>query len=138
MKDIKTVPNQRVLLINKAPVGKKHLYTVNNLDALDEAAGKLQSSAGFKLYMYLAKNQDKYQFALSSKDFIQWSGQGITAYNTAFKELKDEGYLVETDKNRFTFYDKPQKTEPEEKIIIDIPKEKVNEILEYKEKNFKF
>lgn len=35
------VPNQRVITINKAPCDKNHTYTLNNLDSLDEAAGRL-------------------------------------------------------------------------------------------------
>ena len=94
-----TVPNQRTITVNKEKTDKQHRYTANNLAALDEAARLLQSKGGFKLYMYLAKNQDKYYFALSSADFCQWSGLGIAAYNTAFEELKDKGYLVSnTDK----------------------------------------
>lgn len=50
------VPNQREITVAKAPTDKTHLYTANNLDALDEAARRLQSKGGFKLYMYLAKN----------------------------------------------------------------------------------
>ena len=82
--------------------------------------------------MYLAKNQNNYSFALSSSDFCQWSGLGITAYNTAFTELKEQGYLVPKDsgkekETRFIFYDKSRLEEPEENIIIEIPKEKVEE-----------
>ena len=40
-KSIKTVPNQRVIDINKAPTDKKNLYTANNLAAIDEAAERL-------------------------------------------------------------------------------------------------
>lgn len=50
------VPNQREITVAKAPTDKAHLYTANNLAALDEAARRLQSKGGFKLYMYLAKN----------------------------------------------------------------------------------
>ena len=56
------VPNQRVITINKAPCDKNHTYTLNNLDSLDEAAGRLVQKASFKLYIYLAKNQNKYIF----------------------------------------------------------------------------
>lgn len=35
------VPNQRVITVNKSPCDKKHKYTLNNLDSLDEAAGRL-------------------------------------------------------------------------------------------------
>ena len=135
------VPNQREITVAKEPTDKKHLYTANNLAALDEAAKRLQSKGGFKLYMYLAKNQDKYSFNLSSTDFMLWSGLGYTAYATAFSELADEGYLIlkEGTETIYTFYDKSQK--PKEKKTdptIEIPKEKVEEIRAVKEKDFTF
>ena len=96
-----TVPNQRTITVNKEKTDKSHRYTANNLDALDEAARRLQSKGGFKLYMYLAKNQNNYSFALSSADFCAWSGLGITAYNSAFEELREQGYskLISEIKN---------------------------------------
>ena len=102
-------PNQRIITVNKAKCDKEHLYTMNNLDAIDEAAFNLQSKGGFKLYLYLAKNQDKYNFALSSRDFIEWSGLSRTAYRTAFQELEAYGYLIKDDfcDNIYTFYDTP-------------------------------
>ena len=121
--NIKTVPNQRIIEVNKAPTDKQHLYTANNLSAIDEAAAALQSAGGFKLYIYLAKNQNKYCFALSSADFQLWSGLGIRAYNTAFAELVDKGYLVKSKKqsNLYAFYDKQQKKEEEQIVNIVYP-----------------
>ena len=126
------VPNQRVITVSKAPCDKLHRYTANNLEALDEAAGRLVEKASFKLYIYLAKNQDKYNFNLSSSHFMQWASVGKTAYTTAFDELVREGYLVQKQgtKDIYTFYDKSQ----EDKIIgIEIPKEKVEEVRKIKE-----
>lgn len=127
------VPNQREITINKAPTDKNNKYTANNLNALDEAAFRLQSKGGFKLYMYLAKNQDKYNFNLYSSDFQQWAGIGSTAYGTAFKELVSEGYLIlkEGTKDIYTFYDKSQIKD--DVIQIEIPVEKVEEINTIKE-----
>ena len=124
------VPNQRQITVNKTVANKTEIYTVNNLSAIDEAVGRLQSKAGFKLYMYLAKNQDKYQFNLFSSDFIKWAGVSITAYNTAFEELVEEGYLIleEGSKTIYTFYDKAQKIKEKEDIVINIPSEKVKEV----------
>lgn len=127
---INAVANQRVITVNKSVCDKTHKYTANNLKALDEAAFRLQSKAGFKLYMYLAKNQDKYEFALSSKAFIAWAGVGRDAYNSAFKELVEEGYLIVKDKktNRYIFYDKAQiEQSNNNNVIIEIPEEKVRE-----------
>lgn len=138
-----TVPNQRVITVNKEKCDKQHLFTVNNIDALSEAARRLQSKGGFKLYMYLAKHQDKYHFALSSFDFMLWSGLGATAYTTAFNELKEQGYLIPKDhKNNketiYTFYDKSQKPEEEiPDILIEYPEDTVKEIKEVK-KDFIF
>lgn len=134
------VPNQREITVAKEPTDKKHLYTANNLAALDEAAKRLQSKGGFKLYMYLAKNQDKYNFNLSSTDFLLWSGLGYTAYTTAFSELAEEGYLIQKEGTEtvYTFYDKSQKPKKENDPTIEIPKEKVEEIRKMKEKDFTF
>lgn len=120
------VPNQRVITVSKSPTDKRHKYTANNLEALDEAAGRLIEKASFKLYIYLAKNQDKYSFNLSSSHFMQWANVGSTAYNTAFNELVEEGYLIKKEgtKDVYTFYDKSQ---IDEIITIENPKDKVIE-----------
>lgn len=122
------VPNQRTVSVHKEECSKKNKYTVNNLATLDEAARMLQSKGGFKLYMYMAKNQDKYNFELSSSDFMQWSGLGYSAYTTAFKELEDKKYLIlkEGTDTVYTFYDKAQI--PEKKVKIEMPEEKVKEV----------
>ena len=136
-KPIETVPNQRVLTIRKEPTDKQHKYTCNSLEALGEAAKRLQSKGGFKLYMYLAKNQDKYNFALSSSDFCNWSGLGIAAYRTAFEELEKHGYLIinGSSTNNYVFYDKAQKEDEaaeKDNINILIPAEKVKEVQQAK------
>lgn len=127
------VPNQRQITVSKSPCDKNHKYTMNNLDALDEAAGRLTSKAGIKLYLYLSKNQDKYKFNLSSSHFQQWANVKKTAYDSAFKELVEEGYLVQKQgtKDIYTFYDKSQNNEV---INIEIPKEKVEEIRSIQQK----
>jgi hypothetical protein len=132
------VPNQRHITISKSPTDKKNIYTTNNLCAIDEAASRLQSKAGFKLYMYLAKNQDKYNFALSSSDFCNWSGLGIAAYRTAFEELEKQGYLIinGSSTNNYIFYDKAQKEDEaaqKDNINITIPTEKVEEVQQLQE-----
>ena len=128
---IATVPNQRVLTIHKEPTDKDHKYSLNNLAALDEAAFNLQKKASFKLYVYLAKNQDKYNFALSSSHFMAWAGVAKTAYDSAFEELEEKGYLVpkEPGSTVYTFYDKSQKLlQQDNQVTIEVPKAKVEEV----------
>lgn len=126
------VPNQRVISIHKQLCDKEHKFTVNNLQALDQAATRLTQKASFKLYMYIAKNQDKYSFNLSSKDFMKWANVGYTSYTTAFKQLVDQGYLIKKEgtKDIYTFYDKSQ---TKNDIKIEYAKDKVDEIRKIKE-----
>ena len=113
-KKIKTVPNQRTIKVGKSTTDKAHKYTMNNLEALAEASKNLQTLGGFKLYMYLAKNQDDYEFALSSADFKEWSGLGYRAFTTAFEELIKKGYIVPLNNkfSRYFFRDKLSITPP--------------------------
>lgn len=106
--EIKLVPNQKGVIVNKAPADKNNLYTINNLSAIDEAAFSLQEKGSFKLYIYLAKNQNNYKFALSSSHFMEWSGLSKQAYDTAVKELIAKGYLVPIDgkKQWYNFYER--------------------------------
>lgn len=96
---ITTYTNQRTVRIHKATCDRAHLYTANNLQALDYAMEKLSSIGGVKLWLYLAKNQNNHIRALSSRDFCEWANVSIKSYNTGFKELKDEGFLVEVEGN---------------------------------------
>lgn len=58
--------NQKTITItNKPPCDKNHPYTVTNLSAKYFAMRKLQSLAGYKLWEYLAANQENYTIELS-------------------------------------------------------------------------
>lgn len=135
--NIKKVPNQRIITVDKAKCDKQNLYMVNNLQALGEAARRLTSKGGFKLYIYMAQNQDKYRFALSSADFMQWSNLGNAAYKTAFEELVEHGYLIEQEEDIYIFYDKSQKPDTKEEIQIINNIEYIEEIKQAK-KDFVF
>lgn len=104
-------PNQRIITISKRKGDKKNLYTSICLDALDEAGKTLKQKASMKLYIYFVKNQNNYNFELSSKDFCEWSGCSIEAYRTAFKELIEKEFLHKTNidgsNEYYIFYDKP-------------------------------
>jgi hypothetical protein len=106
-----SVPNQRIVTINKALCNEQNIYTKINIAALNQAAASLVSKGGFKLWIYLAKNQDKYKLELSSADFIKWSGLSRTSYQTAFDELLQQGYLREQGGNHYIFNELPQHQE---------------------------
>ena len=102
------VPNQKIIKINKEPCDKEHLYTSINLHALQLAILDLRGEA-FKLWLYLSKNQNLYQFELSQKAVTDWTGISRATYYRAIEELTSKGYLVQNDgSSLYTFYELPQ------------------------------
>ena len=116
---LKSVPNQRHIIVSKEECNKENKYTTNNIGAIDEAVNRLQSKAGFKLYMYFAKNQDKYNMYLYSSNYSEWAGVSMTAYRTAFDELLKEGYLIADSNVNYKFYDKSQIERDKIEVVIN-------------------
>lgn len=68
------------------------------------AAAKELSPSALNLFMYLAKNQDKYEFWFSSKDYCETFSVTDRTFRNARRELLDKGYLKE-GKNNHTYFD---------------------------------
>ena len=103
----KTVPNQKVIKIkDKQKCDKQNTYATFNLKALNHAMADLDAGA-FKMWMYLDKNQDGYEFALSRKDCKDNFGISKSQYDTALKKLEEKGYLVCEGGNYYTFHEEP-------------------------------
>ena len=62
----KSSPNQKTITVKKEQCDKQNYYAAINLKALESAATQLKSGA-FKLWIYFAKNQNNFSFALSNK-----------------------------------------------------------------------
>ncbi len=105
----KSSPNQKTITIQKEPTDKQNYYATINLNALELAALDLKAGA-FKLWIYLAKNQNNYTFALSNKAAQQYFGIKKDQYDSAVKELIEKGYLIETAKNKYNFVELAEKT----------------------------
>ena len=108
MSNYKTVPNQKVVCVCKAKADKDNYYATINLNALFTASKDLQAGA-FKLWIYFAKNQNNFTFALSSKEVEENFGIKIKQYNNAVEELLNKGYLVCEKGNMYKFYEIAQK-----------------------------
>lgn len=102
-----TVENQKTIKVCKEVSDKQHLYAIFNLRALDWAMNDLKGES-FKLWCYLNKNQKGYEFALSKVDALKWGIGSKSSYDRAVKELIEKGYLVETSKNHYDFYEMPK------------------------------
>lgn len=98
-----TVSNQRVISVVKNQSG---VHTILSLKALQRAVQEL-SSVGFKMWIYLAKNQSNYTLALSKEDALQWGVGSSSSYYRAVNELIDKGYLQKSD-SRYIFYELPE------------------------------
>ena len=102
-----SVPNQKtVKLAPRTKRDSEHLYSMNNLDALQMAMKTLNGS-GLKLWLYLNKNQDGYRFELSRVDCANW-GIKKDSYYKAVEELIQKGFLVQDHfgSNLFWFHEK--------------------------------
>lgn len=100
---------QKTVTVNKTEYGKKNLFIAINKEANDFALKTLSSNA-YKIYIYIASNQDRYVFQLSSKDVQLRCGiKSWKTYSSAIKELQDKKYLIRTDDilERYNFFDKP-------------------------------
>lgn len=104
--NVKTTPNQKVVKLKKKMCDKQNTYATINIDAFNKAGQDLDAGA-FKLWAYFAKNQDGYEFALSSKAVETEFGIKIKQYNNAIHTLIEKGYLVQENGNRYTFYEVP-------------------------------
>lgn len=116
-----TVPNQKVITVLKEKCDKHNRYALYNIDALHYAMQDLKGET-FKLWCYLGKNQDEYEFALSKVDAINFGVGSKSSYDRAVKELIEKKYLVETSPNHYDFYERPQDDE-----VIFITKKAAND-----------
>ena len=94
-------PNQRTITTKKEPCNKDNLYTSINLEALKKAMNILKPTT-FEMWLYLS-----------------WCNFSASTYQSAFKELIETGYLVQSKSgsNHYDFYELPQEKEEEKPLI---------------------
>lgn len=97
---MKLAPNQKKISVSKEKQGK---HTILSLEGLSMASRQL-SGESFKLWLYLAKNQDGYSFGLSMVDALSWGVGSESSYHRAVKELINKGYLQKKN-NSYIFYE---------------------------------
>ena len=106
MSTVKTVPNQKVIQVHKEKCDKNNLYATININALQQAAQNLDAGP-FKLWVYFAKNQNDYTFALSRSAVEQQFGMKKSQYDKAVAELIEKNYLVVLKTNHYIFNEIP-------------------------------
>lgn len=109
---METNPNQKTITTKGAEHAntKTGKYGLFNINAMQEAMTLLKPNT-FKLWCYMAKNQNNYTFALSCVDACGFCKMTKKTYLTCVQELIDTGYLVNTNGNHYDFYEKLPKVE---------------------------
>lgn len=101
-------PNQKRIVVHKLPCDSTHKYGLFNKLALQFAMQNLKNSS-FKLWAYLASNQNGYSFLLSAAECSAW-GIKSDAYHNAVKDLISKSFLVKSDEysTQYSFYEIPK------------------------------
>lgn len=89
-----TVPNQDVVTVKKETCNKDNLYATINIRAIQLAMKDL-TNAEFQVWLYFAKNQAGYTFAVSPADALNEFGISKDTFQKSKKKLKEKGYLTE-------------------------------------------
>jgi hypothetical protein len=132
---MKAVENQKIVIVNKEASDKKHPYSIINVEAATKA-GTTLSGNEFKLWFYIAKNQDGYSFALSRVTFCREMNVSSSTYYRAVDTLIEKGYLIQKEEgsNIYCFYENgANPIEEKDSLVIELPEEKIEEL-----KTFKF
>lgn len=106
-----TYPNQLIITIaeNATPKeGTNERFIVVDNEVMMSAMRDLKPTT-YLLWFYLNAyaQENGYEFALSRKDAIKETGISLSSYARAVAELKEKGYLVRKEDNRYGFYATP-------------------------------
>jgi DNA-binding MarR family transcriptional regulator len=108
IKDTKTVPNQKIIRINREMPTSTEPFLSIKKEHMINAYKDLRQTA-FVLYMYLACNKNNYQKAFSPKAVENELGMPPSTTRDQIEKLIEKGYLVRIseDSNIYDFYETP-------------------------------
>lgn len=98
-----TYPNQKIIHINKETSSN---FLQVDKDAWMNASENLTYNA-FRVYLYLAGNQNGFDLALSKKAIQAEIKMHDNTYKKVIKELQETGYLVQKQGNIYDFFTVP-------------------------------
>lgn len=107
--------NQKSICIHKPRVKENFLQIGNDAWMM---ANKTFLPYGLQLYLYLAANNNEYQFVLSPAAIEEYAGIKSTIYHKYLRLLEIEGYIVWRKGHFFDFHTTPRepkyRTHPDE------------------------
>lgn len=115
-----SVPNQRVIIINRAKTAGKRNFTQIDKDISMEAFKKLNYHE-FKLWYYLCGNMDGYKIELSFIAVENQTGIKRSSYYEAFNSLQVKGYLKLIQGNLYNFFELPVHNVDSRPVEVNTP-----------------
>lgn len=110
-KKIYTVPNQKVVEVQKEPTDKENTYAAINIEAMKLAMKDL-TPAQFQVWLYFAKNQQGHVFAASPAAALNEFGISKDTFQRTVRDVfEKKGYLVNNPAkgaNYFVFHEIPE------------------------------
>lgn len=101
--------NQDIVEVQKEPCDKNNIYAMINIEAMRLAVKDL-TPVQFQVWLYFAKNQAGYTFAVSPAAALDEFGIKKQSFQEAKRVLKEKGYLIENPakgKNHWIFKEIP-------------------------------
>ena len=115
--NITSYPHQKIVHINRdMPKEKEGGFLLIKTQNLFDAYRKLNATATM-LYLYLIKNKDGFNLALSKQAVNNEMGMPFSTYDDQVKKLITHRYLVQREdgSNIYDFYERPLESPKEEK-----------------------
>jgi len=105
----RTVPNQKIIHINRDMPKKNEGNFLQIKKENMYAAYKVLNAHAFSLYLYLAANKDGFDLAFSPEAIHENMGMPVSTVRDQTKKLIDKGYLVPKHENSnvYDFFEKP-------------------------------
>ena len=100
-----TVANQDIVEVHKEKCDTDNIYAKININAIQLAMKDL-TPAQFEVWLYFAKNQAGFEFAVSPAAALNDFGIKKDTFQKAKQVLKEKGYLIENPakgKNHWIF-----------------------------------
>lgn len=94
---IQAYSNANIIRIEKAKNAKSNIISKFSLEYLEKAMNSNLTYSAFKLWCHYNSNRQGYEFGSSAVGAMRSCGFSRASYHNAFKELKEKGFLVETE-----------------------------------------
>ena len=114
-----TYANQEIIVRKKDAIADtEHPYVKLNINCVQKAMEELKGYE-FQLYMLLSMNQIDFELAFSPSALEKRYGGTRKTWGNARDTLKEKGYLVQMNGNKYEFLEEPRLESSPVQVITD-------------------